>query len=277
LTLTIVVFFQRTTTSGGMKITSIKTKQEICSEVAGLLEKFPDDHADIVKMVHLLTDIPLSPNSSDGNAARSKHASTKKNSQESSSTSNLGFYKNPGLPPSKTSIKTTVESQQILHRIEMVNPRECDPKDPKLSDFLKVLFSANSLARRQENAPIPRMDHASIKKRVTPARKRCRTALSEYLENSTKGCFPSDTHLQDLVNSVKSFRIVFSDAFQANFSEVNIGVDLEKNFIKPEEFDDLCLKLGENGFVLDEKTNFWTNPNDTSIKSAKSTFVNPFA
>ena len=130
--------------------------------------------------------------------------------------------------------------------------------------LVAAILSKGSECRRQSGAGAPRMDHKSIKARVSANRKSTRKALKELKDSCPN--IPTDVSVGDLakvktlVNSVKSFRLVFQDAFTARYHEVNIGVDLVENFISLLDFEALVVILENSKLVEDTSTGFWGDP-----------------
>jgi hypothetical protein len=146
-------------------------------------------------------------------------------------------------------------------------------------NLLRAVLSDCSKARRQTGANPPRMDHVSIRKRVGACRKRARRALKQ-LRTTNRSEGEALALGRDLVNSIKSFRLVFEDAFNAKVPHVNIGADLESNFIGIEGYNEICERLDESGLEENPMTLFWEDPKGILPSSLSegiaSTLPNPF-
>ena len=141
-----------------------------------------------------------------------------------------------------------------------------DPGEADASlQLVAAILSSSSNCQRQVGAFAPRMDHKSIKGRVTSNRKSTRRALKDLKElypNITSSMEVVDlTEIKNLVNAVKSFRLVFQDAFTARYHKVNIGVDLAENFISLSAFEVLVVILEKSELMEDSSTGFWGDPN----------------
>lgn len=260
-------------------------KRALTMDVLELLEKYPsaEEQQLLFALLGSFTGEPTSKVKDKRSAKEGKSKETSKGKKSTSSSNSSGSK----TPKSETKAKQPEKDEEGL-----VDPTKISKgKTEDLPNLVQCVLSKSSAAKRQLNASKPRMDHKSIRARVSSQRKQTRRALKafEALEpgslNSDSNFPPSNEALgkiKDLVNSVKSFRLVFFDATTAKMS-VNIGVDLLKNFTDPEIYENLCVDaLEQSELALNKETLFWEDPKgvlDSSLDQGKEAQVssNPFA
>jgi hypothetical protein len=272
---------------------AVKSKQQLIAErVLKVLEDFPDaGDRQVFLEVFLAFTVgnsqgPAQSRSVGGGKARattpsSSKSSKKKNDRSGSSTSKKDLASASGADSSRAAPGGAVDETGGREYVDV------ESASSSSVPLLKAVVSDHSKAQRQPGATKPRMDHKSIKVRVTSARRSCRKALSQWKDH-WKGDRSEDLSIadlgraKDLVNSVKSFRLVFYDAHAAKLPEINIGIDLHSRFIEIDEFEWIASQLEKSALVKNDQNFFWEDPEgilSTTLSAGSQQKVNsnPFS
>lgn len=254
-------------------MSNINTKRTaIANRVLDLFQEFPDEES---QKLFLDTFMALS-----GLGVRDSQQGSKTSKSKTDRSAGKAARSDPADTISKKSPPPVEAVATVLKDKGTINPME----DSSIN-FMKAVKDKASVARRQPGAMNPRMDHKSIKARVSACRKTTRRALKEYKEITSQPGVTPDAELpkiRNLVNAVKSFRLVFQDAFTARLNEVNVGVDLVENFVGPETYKALAEILENSSLVANAVTGFWEDPDgvlSTTLSGGAPSEVkeNPFA
>jgi hypothetical protein len=259
----------------------VKTLQKISNEVLDLLGKYPEHHEVICQLMVTFTGGSFGSNGkaikkakdskSSANAPPSKGgAKVEKKTYSTATSASVTIIDSPSIE--------VLEVSTPLAVVEPGNIMIAEFSEHK-SNFALCVLSETAKAVRQENSVLPRMDHRSVKTRVTGARKATRKALKEYKTESDAGrktyaamCF---------INSMKHFRLVLNDAFKTRVDSVNIGADLLDNMVSLLDFKSLAQEVENAGYLQNEKTHFWEDPigvgPKTSSPGSDLSIKNPFA
>jgi len=230
---------------------TVQAKHKMCGALVDLLEKYPsrDEHVFMHDQLSVLLGL-----------GASRQAAVQKQQKPIGQPKKADGVQGKSQKPAK-SVKAdgaTVADQK--NEEGQVNPRSF-PMDSNLIQCIQVELTK---AKRQLNAMRPRMDHGSLRKRAASVRKQLRKALATWKTPSVDGDGNSMSRYnlvsdRDLINALKSMRLVFCDAFTANTS-VNVGSDLLTSFPSLKEIEDLAERLEKGGLLKNTVTHFWEDP-----------------
>jgi len=250
-------------------MSDVKTLALISNDILDLLGKYPNHTKVIVDLVVSFTAGSVRSNS------KSKGGSDKKSPSQSTSSKGeaKASDKKSKADPSVDNNSSSSSKEIPQGSISVVN------FENHTSNFARCVLSDLAKAHRQKNGALPRMDHKSIRSRVTGARKGTRKALKEYKEvtDASRKTYAGLC----LINTIKHFRLVLSDAIVSHVDYVNIGEDLLANMVSVRELEDLQLGILSDGYLQNETTLFWEDPNSVGPEAlspgTQSVVKNPFA
>jgi hypothetical protein len=171
---------------------------------------------------------------------------------------------------------TSTDASEEKEEIRTIKPVECSPDDEGAPNFVKCILSDCARAKRATGSIRPRMDHKSIMSRCKTLRKKLRRSFHEVRDREEDDL----KIIMTFVNLVKSFRLLFRDAFQAR-CELNIGVELYNDFFDVDYFEGLALVLEMGGLDKSEQTLYWQDssgklPQSSSPGAERDIRPNPF-
>lgn len=258
----------------------VKTLQTISNDVLDLLGKYPQHHEVICQLMVTFTGRTFGSNGKAIKTAKDSKSSAKASSSKGETKAEKKTY-SAATTASVTVIDSSIDTPQDPAPSAAVIPGSIliTEFSEHKSNFASCVLSETAKAVRQENSALPRMDQRSVKVRVTAARKATRKALKEYKTESDAG--RKTYAAMCLINQMKHFRIVLNDAFKARVDSVNIGADLLDNMVSLLDFESLAQEVENEGYVQNEKTYFWEDPNGigpkTSSQGSDLSIKNPFA
>jgi hypothetical protein len=258
-------------------VTDVDTKLRVTTRAMDLLQEFQGEELNL--LVDLLVTLRSeSGRSTTGGAGNAVGSSTKNQGRK-----NLGAARVnktsavivDGNTPPPTTLATEEEEKSRNLRPWAIKTQD----EEKLPDLVRCVLSDFARARRAMNALQPRMDHKSIRERCKTLRKKLRRALKDLNKD------PDEGHrlkvIMTFVNLLKSFRLLFSDAFTVK-CELNVGEELLTQFLSIERLGSLVTELENGGLDKCKDTYFWQDssgklPGSSSPGIQAEISPNPFS
>jgi len=165
-----------------------------------------------------------------------------------------------GRPAKEGETKQSTEDSQVEGYVSILDIRAGIPAGKRGHNIVSCLLTDVAMVKRDTSLASPRMDKKSVRARTKPTRKNLREALKLY--HKADGKEESLISKFHVVNKIKSWSLLISDAVRCELKELNIGSDLLDNqtMISKTTFEaahkELLLAgctVAETGFLVDEK------------------------